>query len=166
MNFKDLSIRTKITTMVMLISLVALIVAGLIFDHYDKVQYNNQTLSNMTILADIVGDNNTANIMFDYPLDAQTVLQTLAADTNIRVARIYDANHNLFAEYTKSYEYSNSNLDFFSTRDTFAFLDNDLMVNRNIVLDGEVIGSIYLHTSLGGYGYCAFAVENHAKRHS
>ena len=151
MNFKDLSIRTKITTMVMLISLVALIVAGLIFDHYDKVQYNNQTLGNMTILADIVGDNNTANIMFDYPLDAQTVLQTLAADTNIRVARIYDANHTLFAEYTKSDEYNNTNLDFFSARDTFAFLDNDLMVSRNIVLDGEVIGSIYLHTSLDSY---------------
>ena len=151
MNFKDLSIRTKITILVILITIVALIVAGLIFGRYDKAQYNKQILSNMTILSKIVGDNNTANIMFDYPLDAQTVLQTLAADTNIRVARIYDANHNLFAEYTKSYEYSNSHLDFFSPRDTFAFLENDLLVSSNIILDDEVIGSIYLHTSLDSY---------------
>ncbi|MBO7496789.1 MAG: response regulator [Salinivirgaceae bacterium] len=151
MNFKDLSIRTKITIMVMLISLVALIIAGLIFGHYDKAQYNRQILSNMTILSKIVGDNNTANITFDYPLDAQTVLQTLAADTNIRVARIYDANHTLFAEYTQSQEYSNTNLDFISSRDTFAFLENDLLVSSNIILDDEVIGSIYLHTSLNDY---------------
>ena len=106
--------------MVIVISIVALIPAGLIFGRFDKVQYNNQTLNNMTILADIVGDNNTANIMFDYPLDAQTVLQTLAVDKNIRVARIYDTNHNLFAEYTQSPEYSNTHLDFISERDTFA----------------------------------------------
>lgn len=135
----------------MLISLVALIIAGLIFGHYDKAQYNRQILSNMTILSKIVGDNNTANITFDYPLDAQTVLQTLAADTNIRVARIYDANHTLFAEYTQSQEYSNTNLDFISSRDTFAFLENDLLVSSNIILDDEVIGSIYLHTSLNDY---------------
>ena len=151
MNFKDLSIRTKITIMVSVICLVALIVAGLIFGHYDKVQYDKQILSNMTILGKIVGDNNTANIMFDYPLDAQNVLQTLAADTNIRVARIYDSNHNLFAEYTKSHEYSNTNLDFISSRDTFAFLENDLLVSRNIILDDEIIGSIYLHTSLDSF---------------
>ena len=151
MNFKDLSIRTKITIMVTAISLVALIVASLIFGHYDKVQYNKQILNNMTILADIVGDNNTANIMFDYPLDAQTVLQTLAADTNIRVARIYDTNHTLFAEYTQSPEYSNTNLDFISERDTFAFTDNSLLVSRNIVLDNEIIGSIFMHTSLESY---------------
>lgn len=137
--------------MVMVISLVALIPAGLIFGRFDKVQYNNQTLNNMTILADIVGDNNTANIMFDYPLDAQTVLQTLAVDKNIRVARIYDTNHNLFAEYTQSAEYSNTHLDFISERDTFAFDGNDLLVSRNIVLDNEKIGSIYLHTSLENY---------------
>ena len=151
MNFKDLSIQTKVTVMVIVISIVALIPAGLIFGRFDKVQYNNQTLNNMTILADIVGDNNTANIMFDYPLDAQTVLQTLAVDKNIRVARIYDTNHNLFAEYTQSPEYSNTHLDFISERDTFAFDNNDLLVSRNIVLDNEKIGSIYLHTSLENY---------------
>jgi len=151
MNFKDLSIRTKITVMVTAISVVGLIAAGLIYGHYDKMQFNKQTLSNLTILGKIVGDNNTANIMFDYPLDAQTVLQTLAADTNIRVARIYDTNHTLFAEYTQSPEYSNTNLDFISARDTFAFHDDGLLVSRNIILDDEIIGSIFLHTSLDSY---------------
>ncbi len=151
MNFKDLSVQTKVTVLVMVISLAALIPAGLIFGRFDKVQYNNQALNNMTILADIVGDNNTANIMFDYPLDAQTVLQTLAVDKNIRVVRIYDTNHSLFAEYAQSPEFSNSHLDFISERDTFAFDNNDLLVSRNIVLDNEKIGSIYLQTSLENY---------------
>lgn len=151
MNFKDLSIRTKITIMVMTISLIGLIVAGMIFAHYDKVQYKRQMLNNLTILADIVGDNNTANITFDYPVEAQTVLQTLIADKSIRVARIYDNDKKIFAEYTQSPEFCNTNLDFISERDTFAFTDNALLVIRNIILDDEKIGSIYLHSSLENY---------------
>ncbi len=151
MNFKDLSIRTKITMMVMCISLVALIVAGMIFAQYDRTQYKQQILNNLSILADIVGDNNTANIMFDYPNESQTVLQTLIADKNIMVARIYDKNHELFAEYTKSPEYINTNLDFISGNDTSVFTDDALLISRNINLDGEKIGSIYLHSNLENY---------------
>ena len=151
MNFKDLPIRSKITSMVVVISILSLIVAGLIFGSYDKTQYRQQMLNNTTILAGIVGDNNTANLMFNYPYDAQTVLHTLVVDKDILVARIYDNNNNLFAEYTKSPEYSKTNLDFISARDTFAFTNNDLLVSRNIILDDEKIGSIFIHTSLESY---------------
>lgn len=151
MNFKDLSIRTKITTLVMTISLIAIIIVGMIFAHYDRVQYKKQLLNNLSILANIVGDNNTANIMFDYPNESQNVLQTLVADKDIRVARIYDKNHNLFAEYTQSPEYTNTNLDFFSERDTSAFTDDALLISQNIILDDEKIGSTYLHSSLEPY---------------
>jgi len=151
MSFKDLSIRTKITILVMIISFVAIIIACVIFAHYDRKQYLQQTLNNLTILADIVGDNNTANIMFEYPEEAQSVLQTLSVNNNICVARIYDSNNNIFAEYTKSPEYNNTNLNFISVRDTSAFTDAAMLVNRKIILDGEEIGSIFLHLSLEDY---------------
>lgn len=151
MNFKDLSIRTKITTLVMTISLIAMIIVGLIFAHYDRIQYKRQLLNNLSILADIVGDNNTANIMFDYPNESQNVLHTLVADKDIRVARIYDKDHRLFAEYTQSPEYTNTNLDFFSEHDTSAFTDDALLLSQNIILDDEKIGSIYLNSSLEPY---------------
>ena len=151
MSFKDLSIRTKITILVMVISFIAIIIASVIFAHYDKQQFNRQMLSNLTILADIVGDNNTANIMFNYPEEAQTVLQTLSVDNNICVARIYDNSNNIFAEYTKSAQFNNTNLDFISSTDTFAFTNDALLVNRKIILDDEKIGSIFLHQSLDGY---------------
>jgi signal transduction histidine kinase/CheY-like chemotaxis protein/HPt (histidine-containing phosphotransfer) domain-containing protein len=151
MNFKDLPIRSKITTMVVAISIMSLIVAGFIFGQYDKAQYRQQMLNNTTILADVVGDNNTANLMFDYPYDAQTVLHTLVVDKDILVARIYDNNNNLFAEYAKSPDYSKTHLDFISERDTFAFSGNDLLVSRNIILDDEKIGSIFMQTSLESY---------------
>ncbi len=151
MNFKDLSIRTKITTLVMTISLIAMIIVGMIFAHYDRIQYKKQLLNNLSILADIVGNNNTANIMFDYPNESQNVLRTLVADKDIMVARIYDNDHKLFAEYTQNPEYTNTNLDFFSERDTSAFTDDALLLSQNIILDDEKIGSIYLHSSLEPY---------------
>ena len=151
MSFKDLSIRTKITILVMIISFIAIVIASIIFARYDKRQFDRQALNNLTILADIVGSNNTANITFDYPEEAQTVLQTLSVDTNICAARIYDNNNRIFAEYTKSAKYSNTNLNFISERDTFAFVDNALLVSRIIILDDEKIGSIFLQASLDEY---------------
>lgn len=151
MSFKDLSIRTKITTLVMIISFIAIVIASVIFARYDKKQFDTQTLNNLTILADIVGSNNTANIMFDYPEEARSVLQTLSIDKNICAARIYDNNNNIFAEYTKSDNFSNTNLNFISERDTFAFVDNALLVSRIIILDDEKIGSIFLQASLDEY---------------
>ncbi len=151
MSFSDLSIRIKIITLVLTTSFVSLVLAGVIFFAYDRSQYEQSTLRDLFILAEIVGDNNTANIMFNYPHESVTVLKTLVADKDIKVARIYDKDHHLFAEYLQSPAFQNTHLDFLSEKDTFAFTKNGLLLSKNIILDNEKIGTIYLHSSLDDY---------------
>jgi signal transduction histidine kinase/DNA-binding NarL/FixJ family response regulator len=151
MNFRDLSIRFKIITLIGASSLVSLLLSGLIFYAYDKSQYELSALRELEILADIIGSNNTANIKYDSPSVALETLQTLIANKNIKVARIYDAHQTLFAEYLINASYNGSHKDFVATIDTFAFVDKSLLINRQIIFDNEKIGSIYLQSGLDDY---------------
>ncbi len=151
MNFSDLSIRIKIISLILATSFVSLLLAGLIFFAYDKAQYEESTLRDLNILAEVIGDNNTANIKFDYPPEAVEVLGTLDANEDILVARIFDSNHDVFAEFIKLEQYKNTNLDFFASKDTFAFSQEGLLISKQIILDNEKIGTVFLHAGLEDY---------------
>jgi two-component system, sensor histidine kinase len=151
MSFNNLSIRIKIITIILVISLTSLLLAGLIFYAYDKSQYELSALRVLNIQAEIIGDNNTANLVYNSPAAAVAVLNTLAADKNIKVARIYDKNKLVFAEYAIEPKFKGTNLDFIARQDTFAFVQKSLLINKRIVLDNEVIGHIYLHSGLDDY---------------
>ncbi|MGE4289450.1 MAG: ATP-binding protein [Salinivirgaceae bacterium] len=151
MNFRDLSIRFKIISLIAVTSLVSLLLSGLIFYAYDKSQYELSALHELEILADIIGNNNTANIKYNSPAGALEILKTLEANKNVKIARIYDVNQTLFAEYLRHPNFQGQNLNFICKKDTFAFIDNSLLISRQIILDNEPIGSIYLQSGLDDY---------------
>ncbi len=152
MNFRDLSIRFKLITLIGATSLISLLLSGLIFFAYDKSQYQLSALRELSILAEIIGNNNTANIKYNSPSGALEIMESLVANKNIKVARIYDSNDNLFAQYEIDKSFSSKYLDFAQIKDTFQFVDNSLLVNRPIFLDNERIGSIFLYSGLDDYG--------------
>lgn len=151
MNFRDLSIRFKIISLIAITSLVSLLLSGLIFYAYDKSQYELSKLHELEILADIIGNNNTANIKYNSPSGALEILKTLEVNKNIKIARIFDANQTLFAEYVTDQVFQGQHIDFVCKKDTFAFIDNSLLILRQIILDNERIGSIYLQSGLDDY---------------
>ncbi|MFA6403477.1 MAG: ATP-binding protein [Salinivirgaceae bacterium] len=152
MSFSDLSIRFKIISLIGATSLVSLLLSGLIFFAYDKSQYELSALRELDIIAEIIGNNNTANIKYDSPQGALEIMESLIANKNIKVARIYDVNDNLFAQYSIDESYASKYLDFIEKKDTFSFTDKSLLINRPIVLDDEKIGSIVLYSGLDDYG--------------
>ncbi len=151
MNFKDLSIRIKIVSLLGATSLVSLLLSGLIFFAYDKSQYEISTLRELNILAEIVGNNAEASIIYEHQLSANEILGTLVANKNIKIARIYNPDRTLFAEYLSDSTYAETNIDFIASKDTFAFQDNALLINRHIFFDNEDIGSIFLYSGLDDY---------------
>lgn len=151
MNFSNISIRIKTALIIVTTSFAILLFAGVIFFTYDKSQFKYSTLRDLNILAKIVGDNNTANINFDSPSEAKYVLNTLTANEDILVARIFDNEHKLFAEFVKQKQLKNKYIDFYSKKDTFAFVKDGLLISRPIILDKEKIGTVYLHAGLKNY---------------
>jgi hypothetical protein len=99
MSFKDLSIRIKITILFAATSLVSLLLSGLIFFFYDKTQYEISTLRELNILAEIIGNNAEASIIYSSQRGAKEILETLEANKNIKAARIYNIDKSIFAEY-------------------------------------------------------------------
>jgi len=151
MSFKDLSIRIKIITLLGATSLITLLLSGLIFYAYDKMQYEQSTLRELNILAEIIGSNAESAIVFNSPILANEILETLNVNDNIKVARIYTNNKSIFSEYLIDNSYTDYNPNFITRKDTFAFIKNNLYINKHIILDNEVIGSIYLHSGLDDY---------------
>ncbi len=151
-SFDNISIRIKNVIFILATSLIVLIVAGTLFFFNSKYQFSNSALRDLNILAKIIGDNNTANINFRNSTEATSVLKTLtSAHNDILVTRIYDNQHNLFAESVSDTSAQFKYPNFYSKHDTSAFVKDGLLVSRPIILDDEFIGTIYLHAGLKHY---------------
>lgn len=151
LSFKDISIRVKIVLLILVITAIALLLSGVIFFAYDKSQFEIQTLNDLNILTDIVGNINEAAIIYNDKKVANESLSALLFDKNINYAIIYNSVMDTIAEYVKDTTINTEAIIPVESRDTFIFKDNALMVYKSINLDDETIGSILIESSLDEY---------------
>lgn len=151
LSFKNISIRIKIVGIVLIVSTISLTLSGLIFFAFDKNQFKIESLKELSILAQIIGNYNTAAILYDDKLAAEESLNSLVFKENITRAAIYNNNNDTMAVYLN---YSDSifidNAYTFQS-DTSFFSKNSIIVYKSIVLENEKIGSIYLESNLDEY---------------
>lgn len=98
------SFASKITTVVLLASSVAigtLVMALLVFDWMSSTTLLRDRL---VTLADVIGQNSTAALVFNDQPAAGEVLQALRREPPIVSACLYDLSNHLFAEYRKDSE--------------------------------------------------------------
>src|SRR5580698_7652188 len=94
-----LSLRRKLTLVIMINTVVALCVAGTGFAEYGVYRFKELRLEDLNALADILGTNSTAPLVFKDPNSARDILQALAAKPHILSAVIYDQTGKPFAIY-------------------------------------------------------------------
>lgn len=99
MDLRATPIKIKLTLLLMVTSSLAVLLVSLLFyfllgRHYQEVYHRD--LSN---LAEILGHNCTASLLFNVPEDAETVLRSVESRASIVAIRLYDHNHNQFAAY-------------------------------------------------------------------
>ena len=149
--FKNQSIRTKIIVLIVLVSTVNVIIGSIVQFYYEKNLYNVEIKEKLKILTDVIGDYNSATILFNDKKSALNYVSALKADKNIEKAIILLPDSSLFVEY-KSIErptIDKYNIRLFS--DTSIFEDNLLIVNKPIRFEGETIASIRIEYSLIEY---------------
>ncbi|MBE9469413.1 MAG: response regulator [Bacteroidetes bacterium] len=148
LNFNDISIKFKIVGLVLIISSVSLILSGLIFYAYDRTQFEVKSIRDLTTLAEVIGDNNTANLFFNSKDEAIKILGFLSSYKHIREASIFNKNGDLFAEFKRDPSFS-TKISLPSThKDSTIFNNNSLIIFKPIYLDNEVIGTIYINSDL------------------
>ena len=152
-SFKQLSIKTKIVLLILSISSITLVISELVFFSYDKVQFNKNYSNSLSIVATIIGNNNTANLLFPFngKEEAKKSLQTLTANKHIQLAVIFDENNNSFAEFIRDPQRIMQIDPRILNRDTTIFSDNSLVVLKTIYFNKEKIGSIYIDSDLVEY---------------
>ena len=156
----DLSIKRKTTSVIMLICGASLLLSSLVFFYLEIISYRSIMVEDMMTMADIIGANSTSAIVFKDVQTANETLKTLKAEHHVRYSCILDTGGRIFAAYKR-----NPN-DFRDANESFAdlhrwidknhptlghhFTMDTLELYKEIVLDGERIGTIFIEAGLEG----------------
>ncbi|MCL4818816.1 MAG: response regulator [Vicinamibacteria bacterium] len=98
---KNLSIRGKLTAIVMVTTVVALMLSSAALVIYDQVTFQDKMVQDLSLVAEGIGINATAALDFGDQEGAKQVLSALRAYPRIEAAAIFDAENALFAEYRR-----------------------------------------------------------------
>jgi two-component sensor histidine kinase len=144
-RLRDLSIRHKVLLVIMMTSSVALLLACGAFAAYDWFSTRESMVNRLSTMADVVGSNSTAALVFDNAEDARQTLAALRAEPRLVAAQVYDRQGVPFAHFGQV----DDSKDLQAAPETgHAFSEDHLEVWRGIWLDDEHLGTIYLCSDL------------------
>jgi len=141
------SIKTKLILIGVVISVFGLIVLGLTMAIMEVSIEKQKILKELNIQAKIIGDNSTASLIFNDPKSAGETLSALKANKNIDYCELYTKEGVAFATY-KYRDRHNHPLIPFSKGEPNHFGLNHVSVYQEIILDGDVVGGIYIQSNL------------------
>src|ERR1700681_2936406 len=147
---RKLSLRRKLTLVIMINTFVALCVAGTAFAEYGVYRFKELRLEDLNALANILGTNSTAPLAFKDPNSARDILQALAAKPHILSAAIYDHDGKPFAVYHQGGsvgQYSAPPVESESSRLT----SSRVLIFQGINFQGEKMGTVFLEGDTAEY---------------
>ncbi|MGB5715929.1 MAG: EAL domain-containing protein [Gammaproteobacteria bacterium] len=146
-NLRDISIRTKLTILIVSISSVSLLLASIAFITSDRINTQQTVSDNLGTMADIIAANSSAALLFSDPVAAQETLSFLNSQQHIQAAAIYDGDEKEFAHYIKP----GLNLDLPASdlqNENILFWSDYVELYTRIFYEGDHIGFIYLRSDM------------------
>ncbi len=145
-RFQDISIKRKLTLIIMVASTVALLLVSGGFVTYELITYRQAVTHDLSTLAGIIGDRSNAALTFDDKTDAEETLTALRGKQHITAAALYKSGR-LFAHYPTN-EASMGIFPKWPERPNARFENDHLLLFHEIRVKGEPIGTLYLETDL------------------
>jgi PAS domain S-box-containing protein len=143
----DLSIRRKLTAIILVTCGVSILFACTMLAVYDVTAFRREIAVEISSIAGITGSNTTAALSFGDAHAARETLNSLAAQTHIVAAAVYAANGSVFAQYVRAGADARL-VPPHPAPDGIRFSFHDVGVSQPIELSGERIGTIYLQSDL------------------
>lgn len=179
-RLRNLSLKTKLTAMMVLTSSAVLLLASLALVASELIRLRANLIESLSTLADVLGTNCAVALTFNDPRAAQETLRALIAVGSVLTARIEDKQGTVFATYSPDHATAHSGRSTGPKRPgkpstdsqheekgmLESFFGETLEVSKPILLDGERIGNVVIksdmrefHTRLKWYGIVlAFAM--------
>ncbi|MBK6764810.1 MAG: PAS domain-containing protein [bacterium] len=149
-KFRNLSIRDKLTAVIMIVTAFALALSYVAFIIFDRNEMHRSRILHLQTLARMIGYHSSAALTFDDASDAQQTLGSLAAENNVSHAWVFRKNGRRFAEYSR--ENASRPVESMSRirvdSSYVAYGRDHIIVVEPVVLDGSVIGAVRLRSTL------------------
>jgi len=143
----NLSIKQKLILISLLTTGVVVLLASLVLITGEIISFRSSLVKDLTIQAEIVGNNTTAALSFNDQKTADEILSALRAAQNIINAVIYSGDGKVFAKY-KRYDVQEDILPPAPQKDGYRFGIDRLSVFHRIILASKPIGTIYIQSDL------------------
>lgn len=142
-----MSISRKLKLVIMLTTSVALLLACTALVTYDLISERRTMAVDLSTLAKVIGTTSTATLAFRDSDSANDLLSGLSAKQNIAAARLSLATGEVLAEFLRDpgFQPPEPGQNVYGSR----FYRGYLIACEPIVLDSEVIGTVYLVSDLG-----------------
>jgi signal transduction histidine kinase len=146
--FRNLSIRRKLTLIIISVSALVLLVSTLINVTHEYRERRANLIQEISTLAEIIGRNSDAAILFEDPGRAQSMLDSLSAKSEIESAFIFKNTRELFAAYPAG---AMTTLPEIFPVDTPIELGDHVRLIRQIEGEDSTIGYIVVNASLANF---------------
>jgi diguanylate cyclase (GGDEF)-like protein len=146
-NFGNISIRWKLTILIVTISSVSLLLASLAFITSDRINTQQTVSNNLATMAEIIAANSSAALLFRDGVAAQETLGFLRSQQHIQAAAIYEMDNTIFASYRKAgidMEFPESDIQ----TENILFWGDHVELFIHINYQGEQIGVVYLRSNM------------------
>jgi two-component system, sensor histidine kinase and response regulator len=162
--FNDISIKQKLMRIIVMTCGVAMLLSYFAILLHEAISFNDDVRQELTSLADIVGNNTSAAIMFNDPKAATETLSGLKDKKNILAAYILSANDTVFAEYIAS-DTSPERLKFerlkegdpssnvrqtlsemIANKNAFFNFNRDIIIINKITSEGQTLGTLVIQS--------------------
>jgi PAS domain S-box-containing protein len=144
---RNLPIKRKLTSLIMLTSGVAVLLACLAFVLYEQVTFRRAMAAELSVLTDMLDDNVAPGLTFNDSKSIETALNSLNAHEHILAAAVFDRSGKQVARYQRKDLAGAFPIP--APRETGTHFEKDrLDAFRKIMLDGENIGTIYVTSDL------------------
>ncbi len=149
--FKQLPIRHKLNTIILLACSMALLLTTVVFFISQFYLIRQQLRGELQTLSRVIAENSRAGVAFQDKPTLKTILASLSAKPSVIQAVIYSMDMEVFSEYKNSASTEQMPMDL-SHKDQhlrlFQVRNGCIQISQPIVLDGDQIGTLLIQVSL------------------
>lgn len=100
--FRDMAIKHKLISIIMLACITGLLLAGAAFIGWERNTFRKNMVQKLSTQAEMIAENCKAALAFQDAKDAERILQALRVEPSIVFGGVYDKDKKIFASYYSS----------------------------------------------------------------
>ena len=144
--FNDYSIKRKLVLLLVALVTFTLLLQGSILVYNDIKNLKTNIVENLSVLAAAIGSMSRAAILFEDARAGSRILSSLANERQIDLAVIYKTDKQVFVTYFRDEKEKFEPPTF--DHEGEIITKKGIEIVKNIVLEGEVLGKIYIKANL------------------